>query len=361
MRSAGAFSLHTLLAIDTIFPTVLTDWLLYKVFVRIETAGNLLIDQPLIDELNSDLAKMKEREAMSKPLLNFQRILSLLVFAVASIAQAGQPLRYLPPTPVNFGNSIITNYGPVVHFDQSVRDETKDIDVGNIRFDYTHSFEVENNPPNPPNDPLAGGAALAGGLVLNENIAVKEGFNLAWVQTILATTSTTAAQNNWGVAAVNPAEYPDAGLGSPAYGSASLPAGANNPNPNPDFAFQDFPRRGFANGQQSWLAELGLACIAKDADDNGFFEVRVVNTFLWGFGINPQGALTLADVSATTPFGWSAPTASYLNTLNNAYDGTPGTKHTFAANSNCFRVIPEPGTMLLILPGMAVLLRYRRR
>lgn len=296
--------------------------------------------------------------------MSWQRCMSVLIVAVASVAQAGQPLRYLPPTPVNFPGpnpSIITNYGAVVHFDQQVADTTKNIDVGHIRFDYTHYFEVENTPPNPPNDPLNGGAALAGGLVLNENVTVKEEFNLAWVQTISSSSSTTSAQNNWGVAAVNPAEYPDAGVLSPAYGGASLPAGANNPMPAPDFAFQDFPTRGFAMNE-FWRAELGLACIAKNADDNGFLEVRVVNTFLWGFdiNINGDGVLNLGDVNPYQPAFWSAPTASYLNTLNNAYDGMPGVRHLFSANSNCFQVIPEPMTLLLLFPGFAMLLHRRR-
>ncbi len=288
--------------------------------------------------------------------------LTTLTLALASAsAFAGMPLRYLPPTPVNFNGSQITNYGNVVHFDRPVMDDAKNINVGMIRFDYTETFEVETNPP-PPNDPTWGGAALAGGLVLNNNVAVKNGFSLAWVQTINAGTSTAAAQMNWGVAAMNPATYPDAGLASPAYGAASLPGGANNPNPMPNFAFQDFPRRTFASGNQSWSAQLGLTCISNGVDAMGFREVRVVDTFLWGFNIaiNGDGMLTPADVTPQTPGLWSDPTPGYLAALNAAYDGMPGTRHRFSSNSNCFQVIPEPGTLLLICPGIAALLIRRR-
>lgn len=304
---------------------------------------------------------------MKRTLFVWHCMFGAVVLASSAIAQAGQPLRYLPPTPVNFGGtdpSSITNYGPVVHFDQSVVDDAKQIDVGMIRFDYTHDFEVETSPP-PPNDPLAGGAALAGGLVLNDGVEVKEGFNLAWVQTILSSSSTGDAQTRWGVTAMNPDEYPDAGHDSPAYGSASLPDGANNPMPMPDFAFQDFPRRTFSGGNsQFWRAELGLACIAKDADDNGFREVRVVDTFLWGFDINVNGdgMLDIGDVNPYAPAFWSDPTQSYLDTLNEAYDGDPGMKYMFASNSNCFQAaVPEPASLLLLCSGVFVLLRRDRR
>src|SRR5262249_31007790 len=101
-----------------------------------------------------------------------------------------------------------------------------------------------------------------------------------------------------------------------------------DPNAGGGLGFQDFPARTWASGNQSWTAELGLVCIKDTPGTDGFRDVRVINTFLWGFNFNglpanppPPG---IGNVGSFPPAFWSPPTASYLNTLNNFYDGMGG-------------------------------------
>jgi hypothetical protein len=177
------------------------------------------------------------------------------------------------------------------------------------------------------------------------------------VQTVTATNN---GANDWGLPTTGSTTvFPDASPADPRYG------GAHSGGPGTaTLGFEDFPNRLFSGGAQSWLAELGLVCISNTADLNGFREVRVIDTFLWGFGLDPQGALSIADVVENMPHAWSDGTSVYLDALNGAYDGTgppPGnkvsSKYQFSNNDNCF--IPEPATLWLVLLGGWSLLRRR--
>ncbi len=255
--------------------------------------------------------------------------------------------RYLPDLPVDFGTTQITAYGTVRAFDRDVTDTVKNINAGEIRFDYAKTFEEAK----PPGTTKFGGAALKGGFFANAGVTVKPGYQLAWVQTVTATNTGGDAVTNWGLPATGAGQYPDAGPMDPRYGGAN-PGGPATAT----LGFEDFPRRTFTANAEDWQAELGLVCIANNADVNGFREVRVISSFFWGFSLNPNGALDINDVSEAAPSLYGIPTNAFINTLNSFYDGqgpAPGnkisSKYLFSSNSNCF--IPEPGTLWLVVLG----------
>jgi len=224
--------------------------------------------------------------------------------------------RYLFAAPKS---GIVFAYGSQtpVEFNQAVSDGTKALDVGMIRFDYdTYSADPEGND--------GGGAALAGGLFANANIAVKPGFQLQWVQVVTASRTGSDAMTEWNLPETNAGEYPDAPPESKRYPFDTTKVTLIPPA---TLGFQDFPRRNFSNpANETWRAELGLVCVASNAGGDGFREVRVISTLRWGFDITIHHAAPfgVADVTAHVPSNWGAPQLSYLNTLNNSYDGLGG-------------------------------------
>jgi hypothetical protein len=238
--------------------------------------------------------------------------------------------------------------------------------VGTIKFDYDTFLGKGANP-------TRGGASLSGGFYLNSNnFAVMPGYTLEWVQTVF---STRSGQNNWGInPATNGGEFPDATpkdrAANPTFApSYALITTAQNP-PNgigaPTLGFQDTPSRGFANGTQNWLAELGLVCIANTPNAQGVRQVDVIDSFLWGFTLT-AGTIAVQD---DPPSLWGPPTASFLNTLNSYYStgtspgGVATDKYSFAACQDCFMAVPEPPSVVLLGISTVLLLGYalvRRR
>lgn len=280
----------------------------------------------------------------------------IVVFATPALADHGRFLL----DPVDSG--LVFEYGnpAPTPFDQAVADTTKGINAGMIKFDYdTYTRKPAGN--------VSGGGALSGGFFMNAGVNVKPGFELHWVQTVIADVT---GQNNWNLPAMNAGEFPDATPASPVYPNESVPT--NPLGMAPTLGFQDFPNRFFAAGNQNWQAELGLVCISDTAnlDIEGmlFREVRVIDTLLWGFDLVGLPAATpgIANVAADAPAFWSDPVQSYLDTLNAFYDGmgggppaVPSTKYKFFNNDNCF--IPEPASLTLLAFGALLLNRRRRR
>lgn len=313
-------------------------------------------------------------------------------FAVPVFADHG---RYLPDANPG-GDARVHTWGNAnpTSFDRSVSDSVKNLAAGDIKFDYdTYTLN--------PDGTNGGGAVLSGGFFMKPNIRVKSGFSLGWVQTV---TATHAGDNEWNLPDLNAGEFPDADprdrapgtfgpddtLLAPTY-PFNRPA-ANNTGTNPTLGFQDFPARSFDDGNQSWTAELGLVCISNTAHvmfpnpndaENPLFgrEVRVIGSLLWGFNFQGlpvrEGSPNIANVFGSSPFGWGAATTSYLNTLNNYYDGLGGgggdddnggtlpalesDLYSFANNSNCFEQVPEPSSMALILCGVLYVARRRTK
>ncbi len=236
----------------------------------------------------------------------------------------------------------------------SVVDPETGLAAGSLRFDYdTYSRE--------PDGDEAGGAALAGGFFLDAPVV--PGFELHWVQTVLATYTSSNAQRTWDLPETNAGVYPDALASSPVYPVESLPSPLLGDPPIPTLSYQDFPGRKFEDGAQSWSAELGLAAISDDAtqeiDGMLFREVRIVGTLLWGFEFpGPDDPFGVGDVSPLVPVTWGDPTAEYVAALNEFYDGlggddVPSGLYRFVTASQVF--VPEPSTLLLVTAGLLVL------
>ena len=230
--------------------------------------------------------------------------------------------RYLPdPTT----GEPVFQYGQMMptQFDRDVNSSIGR--CGDIRFDYdTYSAD--------PNGTVSGGAALSGGFFLDSSRCMElPGFQLSWVQTVAATQTGSNAITDWRLPSINAGEYPDATPIEPVYAEQS-PAIVNPPFAAPTLGFQDFPERPFANGTQYWIAELGLVAITNNMipmEMGGvtmmFREVRVLSTLLWGFSFNnPTAPFSVNRVTARAPYSWGTPTQSYLDTLNNFYDGEGG-------------------------------------
>ncbi|MGH7152988.1 MAG: hypothetical protein ACREF3_03590, partial [Acetobacteraceae bacterium] len=149
-------------------------------------------------------------------------------------------------------SSIVFKYNQPapIQFDQQVFCDG--VKCGDIKFDYATYLRK-------PTGTTSGGAALSGGFYLAPGVSLAPGHKLAWVQTV---ESTRTGENNWGIdPATGPFEFPDASRTSPAYPFTTTAAAPPNPPGPPTLGFQDFPSRRFANGNQFWLAELGLVCI----------------------------------------------------------------------------------------------------
>lgn len=332
-------------------------------------------------------------------IVSVRRIAALAV-AAASVAALAEHGRFLPnPNPGGtgivhtYGNTGGTNPNRPTRFDRGVTDVEKNINAGQIRFDY--DTYVRN-----PAGTGAGGAVLSGGFFMAPGVRLKDGFTIAWVQTVRAT---AAGDNEWNLPQANAGWFPDADPRDRAPGTFgpddtllaptyvfNTPA-ANNTGNAPTIGYQDFPGRGFAAGNQTWLAELGLVCISTtrnqeffnaDEPNNPLFgrEVRVISTLLWGFDFSglpvAMGNPGIGNVDAVPPGFWTNATGTYLNTLNEYYDGLGGggapdgmggtlpAKETdlyrFFDNSNCFENIPEPSTAMLLIVAAGWITNRRR-
>jgi hypothetical protein len=275
-------------------------------------------------------------------------ILAVLLSVNQARAQATNHGRFLRD-PSQSG--IVDSYGQATPttFDQDVYCGT--VKCGTIKFDYDTYLGK-------PDPTKGGGGALSGGFYLAPNVTLAPGHTLGWVQTVIATISGASATNFWGIT-TNNVEYPDATRTSPLYSFTTTAATPPDPPGPPTLGFQDFPSRFFSDGNQTWLAELGLVCF--DPTVGGVTEGDVIDTFLWGFGVQ-----TGPDaITANAPHLWGVPTASYLSTLNSFYSGTPpnpptsgGTSSKYKFNvecDDCFQV-PEPASAVPFAVGMMALL-----
>jgi hypothetical protein len=267
------------------------------------------------------------------------RGLSVLVLVCSVTATGWAAQNYLPDTPFQLGDPATIN---VTAYSGASSQYTRDVTcgphgiVGNI--DFTYNTWTGSTIPG---STFTVGGALAGGFFSNGTCQPAQGWQLGWVQIV---SSTFSGNNVWG--APNGTWFPDtADKADPDYPFQSLPVAAN-PMPNP--AFQDFPNR-FPNlGDQFWLAELGLVC--KNFTTH---ECDIVGTFDWGFNVTgtvpgPGG------VTSVAPFGWGAPSANYLATLQASFNGLNGsTAWTFSTDcSNC--CVPEPTALALLFLALAL-------
>ncbi|MFO0852496.1 MAG: hypothetical protein U0871_28645 [Gemmataceae bacterium] len=257
----------------------------------------------------------------------------------AGAAQAG----FLPAAPFDLGGNPtprVTGYGQArdTHFSQDVRLRVCDMDlvIGKMDFDFnTTAITIGAD--------RYGGAALAGQFVFTagDKICLEPGSQFGWVQVVAATQS---GANEWN--APDGTRFPDTqSRGTdPDYPFESLPDGTRPAN---GVAFQDFPFRGL-NPDQTWIAELGLVC--KNPTTH---VAHIIGTFLWGF------STTNGVVTGDPPHAYGSPTASYITTLQNAFDGKvhgpfTSTKWTFDQNAaDCFVCVPcpAPAGLTLVLAG----------
>jgi hypothetical protein len=288
-----------------------------------------------------------------------ERILHILLFIIVSAfstATSAVPFGRFLLNPVD--SSIVYSYGDAAPtaFDQNVFCGTTK--CGEIKFDYDTYLKK-------PDGTTTGGGALSGGFYIDPTLTVSPGHHLAWIQTVFATRS--GSNNDWGITVGN-VWYPDASRTNPEYPYQTTAATPPNPPGTPTVGFQDFPNRFFSDGNQSWLAELGLACIDDIVGANGFRQAYVIDTFLWGFGVGTNPNV----INVNAPHGWSAPSDSYLTTLNDYYDGSPPNPPTSGGSSskfnfqvgcdNCFiPTVDEPGTLTLLVWGMVGFLPVLRR
>ena len=189
------------------------------------------------------------------------------------------------------------------------------------------------------------------------------------VQTVSAT---IAGRNFWGIPATTAGSYtfPDANRTNPRYPFTTLAVTPPNPPGVPTLAFDDIPTRNFSAGNQSWLAELGLVCI--DGVVGGVTQGYVIGTLTWGFNVQTgPNRIAVNFPSLADPF-FSAPSASYLATLNSYYSGKPPVPPTSGGTSsrfnfqpgcdNCFvpkTPAPEPSALLLLLTAVVACVALR--
>ncbi len=301
--------------------------------------------------------------------------LMLLAMAIAPAAALADHGRFLPNPSTTANPNIVSAYknlggvGPArpIAFDRAVRDGTKNIAAGEIRFDYDLYSHTNGT---------QGGAGIAGGFFMKPGVSVKPGFSLQWVQTIIATNTGSSSQTLWGLPATGAGEYPDVlpapngnGTSDPFYPFQFLPVAAPAGLTK---GFQDFPTRNYAGGATSFFAELGLVAVSDTPNiammGMMFREARVISTFLWGFEFrdaNSNGSIDgLSETFASSaPIGWTDASAGYINTLNSFFDGVGGPgnvasgKFKFSNNSNAF--VPTPATLALL--GFAGVVVARRR
>jgi hypothetical protein len=290
------------------------------------------------------------------------------------LSHAGPFGQYLTTSPLGVNGGTWNDASPTA-FNQNV--VVGGNTLGSVAFNYDPYV-------GPGATPAFGGASLSGGFYLGNNASVAAGFTLDWVQTVSATITGANQFNlpNTGAGTFPDADPTDAAAatfraanGLPALNPTFAPAyvfttpvAVNPPTAVPTLGYQDTPGRNFADGAQSWLAELGLCAISTATNGMGFRTVDVIDTFLWGFNIN----VGPNSVSAYAPAFFSAPTTTYLNSLNSFYSGTSPKvggnagvttdKYNFVSDQSALVLVPEPGIFtLLVLCAFGMFVSRLRR
>lgn len=277
----------------------------------------------------------------------------------------------------------LAEWGTVVQFDRSVRDTTKNLDVGQIKFDFA-KWRGQSVNQSGEFDGEAGGAYLAGGFFQDPTVRLKDRMSLHWAQLV---TASTAGPNSWAIPTTQPnSTYPDAtprdraGTPAPAYPNTALPTGlAQQPNPAPTLAYQDPPWRPVPPNSSSWIATLALVCIEStpthQEDGMMFRKVNIVSALTWGFNISvpKDDFFEFGHVTGTAPSTWAAAPQDFITTMNSFYDGSGGggpngmpppvmsDKYKFFNNDNCWQTVPEPSTLPLLVLGLVLSARRPRR
>jgi hypothetical protein len=266
-------------------------------------------------------------------------VLMALLWPAATQAAHGTFL----PDPLNLGGINNEAYGG------DLTEFMRDVEcpglgkIGEIRF--TYDTWTGNSQPG---GSLTGGGALAGGFFYTGALALKPGYQWGWVQTVR---STFSGNNVWG--APDGTTFPDtAGKLDIDYPFEFLPV------PDPPgltLGFQDFPNRFPEDGNQFWLAELGLVCKNTTTD-----MAQVLGTFLWGFNVVGDQPGTPGSIAPSGPGFWGDATGIYLDTLNNYFDGTNGSED-WDVTRGCECFVPEPATCAFAFAlGLAGFASYRR-
>jgi hypothetical protein len=221
--------------------------------------------------------------------------------------------------------------------------------VGSLIFNYDSWTGFLTSSPST----IAVGAGLSGGFNISNGITVVPGYTLAWAQVVLPVT-TIAGNNSW--SAPNGTAFPDtSGTTSPAYPFLFVAVGS----PAPTDGFQDFPDRFPSSGDQTWEAEDALVGIDSATDT-----MRIVDSFLWGYGVTDSPA----GVTSNAPSLWGAPSTTFVNTETDAFsatgiNGVSGTTWTIENNVTLYPVfaVPEPNGVALLLAASIVAMALRPR
>jgi hypothetical protein len=268
---------------------------------------------------------------------------------------------YLPSAPFGLGSPLVLNVTSWTNTDANTPVFARAVSqegtpVGNINFNYdTYTGAVAAGYAN--TGATAVGAGLSGGFNIGAGVTTVPGFTLAWAQVVSpATTIPGANQWNSPQPPAPGAAFPDtSNTTSPSYAFLTVAAG-----PAPTIGFQDFPFRYPSSGNQTWLAEDALVGINTTTDT-----MRIVGSFLWGFGVT----MTPAGVTANAPSSWGPVTTTFDSTETNAFsatgiNGVSGTTWTIQNDLALYPVfaVPEPATVgLLLVVGLAGLsLRPKR-
>jgi len=294
-------------------------------------------------------------------------VLVSLLAPIGSVNALPIPIhgRFLADAPFAIPNTTLTidqySANGLTQFDNYVFDPFTHRNAGSAKFDYD-TISLNNG--------TYGGAALGGGFFLDvdQGFRVIDGFTLAWAQIVLDPQQT--GQNDWSLPTSDAGWFPDANPASPAYGFSQLDVVPPSPPGTPTLAFTDDPDRKYASGQNHWLSELALVGISNTPNlkinNQSFTEVRVVDSFIWGFDLNPIAPFDVNDVVANVPHGFSGPSQDpFLNTETAFYDGLGGgppqvQSHQYAFFSDRQVFVPEPSTFMLLLAGWVSLAWTRR-
>jgi hypothetical protein len=216
-------------------------------------------------------------------------------------------------------DNIINEYvGRVQPFGVDVFCPDTNMKVGRLSFDFV-GFKGERI-----DDPNfdTGGAIIRGGFLLSRNADIKDGHGLAWIQTYVRNTSTSAG-------------FPQVDSPKPENGPRS-PFYPRHPTPGVSAPLFDLP-----NDRQTvseiWLFESALVCYEVAKPEN----IQYLGSFQWSYSLDGKGG-----VMVSAPHNWSStPSVTWFRAVN-----------TFPTKLNvtqgcCLEATPGPSSWLLLALG----------